>query len=161
MHQQRLAQASGSHARHRIHYGVTAKMTMHLEGPWLSTVGKKRSKRKFRNSDVASRARDLAESWRQNLERWDKMSPNFSGKKAVTGKLDPKWNPVVPNTPVIDPKRDLRQHPSRDTGGGVAAKTPTKVYTGTKMKGIGTMHKSNSVPIFSNEEAEAIAHMRR
>jgi hypothetical protein len=29
------------------------------------------------------------------------------------------------------------------------------------VKGIGTMHKSNAVPIFSDEEAVAIATMRR
>jgi hypothetical protein len=34
-------------------------------------------------------------------------------------------------------------------------------YTGTKMIGVGTMHKSNAVPIFSNEEAHDIATMRR
>ena len=50
--------------------------------------------------------------------------------------------------------------PSRDTGGN-AALSPAKVYTGTKVKGIGTMHKSNAVPIFSDEEAIAISTMRR
>jgi hypothetical protein len=40
-------------------------------------------------------------------------------------------------------------------------KAPDKVYTGTAIKGIGTMHKSNAVPIFSNEQAEDIAKMRR
>jgi hypothetical protein len=60
----------------------------------------------------------------------------------------------------------------RDTGpriaslnGGVdmspALKAPDKVYTGTKIKGIGTMHKSNAVPIFSDDEAKDIAKMRR
>jgi hypothetical protein len=44
---------------------------------------------------------------------------------------------------------------------GVAAAPAPKVYTGTKVKGIGTMHKSNAVPIFSDEEAVEIAHMRR
>jgi hypothetical protein len=34
-------------------------------------------------------------------------------------------------------------------------------YTGDKMLGVGTMHKSNSVPVFSAEDAEAIAKMRR
>jgi len=29
------------------------------------------------------------------------------------------------------------------------------------IKGIGTMHKSNAVPIFSDEEAQDIAKMRR
>jgi hypothetical protein len=34
-------------------------------------------------------------------------------------------------------------------------------YTGTKILGIGTLHKSNAVPVFSDEEAIAIATMRR
>lgn len=44
---------------------------------------------------------------------------------------------------------------------GIAAKEPPKVYTGTKMIGISTMHKSNLVPVFSNEEVTDIAKMRR
>jgi len=40
-------------------------------------------------------------------------------------------------------------------------KKPSPIYTGTMVKGIGTMHKSNAVPIFSDEEAVAIATMRR
>jgi hypothetical protein len=51
--------------------------------------------------------------------------------------------------------------PSRSTGPEVAVKAPDKVYTGTKILGIGTMHKSNAVPIFSDEEAVAISSMRR
>jgi len=42
-----------------------------------------------------------------------------------------------------------------------ATKAPEKVYTGTKVLGIGTMHKSNAVPIFSDEEAISISSMRR
>jgi hypothetical protein len=38
---------------------------------------------------------------------------------------------------------------------------PAKVYTGTKVKGIATMHKSNAVPVFSDEEAIEISKMRR
>jgi hypothetical protein len=34
-------------------------------------------------------------------------------------------------------------------------------YTGTKIIGIGTMHKSNQVPIFSDTEAREISTMRR
>lgn len=40
-------------------------------------------------------------------------------------------------------------------------KVDDKVYTGTLVKGIGTMHKSNAVPILSQEEAIDIATMRR
>ena len=36
-----------------------------------------------------------------------------------------------------------------------------KRYTGSAMLGIGTLHKSNAVPIFSNEEAKEQARMRR
>ena len=50
--------------------------------------------------------------------------------------------------------------PSRDTG-GTATLAPAKVYTGTKVKGIATMHKSNAVPVFSDEEAVDISRMRR
>ena len=41
------------------------------------------------------------------------------------------------------------------------AKGDNNTYTGTKVKGIGTMHKSNAVPIFSDEEAIDISKMRR
>ena len=44
---------------------------------------------------------------------------------------------------------------------GPCLKSPDKVYTGTMIKGIGTMHKSNAVPIFSDEQAVDIAKMRR
>jgi hypothetical protein len=34
-------------------------------------------------------------------------------------------------------------------------------YTGDNIVGIGTMHKSNAVPIFSDQEAKDISSMRR
>ena len=34
-------------------------------------------------------------------------------------------------------------------------------YTGDKLMGIATMHKSNMVPVFKQEDAEEIARMRR
>jgi len=60
----------------------------------------------------------------------------------------------------------------RDTGhripslnGGLdmapATKAAPKVYTGTKVKGIATMHKSNAVPVFNNQDAIDISKMRR
>jgi hypothetical protein len=50
--------------------------------------------------------------------------------------------------------------PSRVTPGSSTAAVH-KVYTGTKVKGIATMHKSNAVPVFSDEEAVEISRMRR
>lgn len=34
-------------------------------------------------------------------------------------------------------------------------------YTGTKMIGVATLHKSNGVPVFSEEDAVEISRMRR
>lgn len=47
------------------------------------------------------------------------------------------------------------------TGFASCAKKEDKVYTGSSIVGIGTMHKSNAVPIFNNNEAKDIASMRR
>lgn len=61
-------------------------------------------------------------------------------------------------------KLDSRhQHiPSLNSSGlAVCAKPAPKVYTGTAMLGIATMHKSNSVPVFNQQEATDVANMRR
>ena len=44
---------------------------------------------------------------------------------------------------------------------GSCTKTQSPTYTGTKIVGICTMHKSNMVPVFSKEEATDISNMRR
>lgn len=60
------------------------------------------------------------------------------------------------------PGRETPKYPSRVTPGGDCTKPiQGKVYTGTAMKGIGTLHKSNAVPIFTDEEARDQAAMRR
>lgn len=41
------------------------------------------------------------------------------------------------------------------------SKKETIKYTGTLVKGIATMHKSNAVPVISQQEAEDISKMRR
>ena len=51
--------------------------------------------------------------------------------------------------------------PSRDSGDGIGAKRTNPVYTGGNIIGIGTLHKSNAVPIFSQQEAKDISAMRR
>ena len=133
-------------------------MSMHIEGPWLSTTGKKRGKQKFRNADQARKSRELAEQWAANKAKWDNMAPNFS-KGLKTVKHTAKAG-TVPKLS-IPAERDVRQYPSVDTGQGNATKTAPQVYTGDKIIGIATMHKSNMVPVFSNNEAKDIATMRR
>lgn len=58
--------------------------------------------------------------------------------------------------------RSTTKHiPSLNTGMAVATKAPAKVYTGDKVLGIATMHKSNAVPVFNSTEAVEISKMRR
>ena len=59
------------------------------------------------------------------------------------------------------PGRETRHIPSLNSGAAVATKAPTKFYTGDKMIGIATLHKSNAVPVFNNMEAVEISKMRR
>lgn len=62
----------------------------------------------------------------------------------------------------VPPGRETPKYPSVDTGGGSTTKPiHRKVYTGSLMKGIGTLHKSNAVPIFTDQEALDQANMRR
>lgn len=57
--------------------------------------------------------------------------------------------------------RETPKYRSVDTGIGVAALPERKEYTGTLIKGIATMHKSNAVPILNQEDATEISRMRR
>ena len=51
--------------------------------------------------------------------------------------------------------------PSADSGGCSTAKPDRPVYTGTLVKGIGTMHKSNAVPVIDEQQMKDLASMRR
>ena len=58
-------------------------------------------------------------------------------------------------------RRETAHVPSLDTGAHVVDKKESMRYTGTLVKGIATMHKSNAVPVINQEEATAISNMRR
>jgi hypothetical protein len=118
---------------------------------WVTTTSTKKKKRKFASAEQARKAREQAESWELLKRKYDVKNEKRS-------------NDFVPyvaksSTP---PRGESVYYPSRDTGHGNATKPITgKVYTGTKIIGIGTLHKSNAVPIFSDDEAKEIARMRR
>jgi hypothetical protein len=48
-----------------------------------------------------------------------------------------------------------------ETSPNACAKPEAKVYTGTLIKGIATMHKSNAVPVIDQKQMEEISRMRR
>jgi len=131
-------------------------MSMHLEGPWLSTTGKKKTKRKFASAEHARKARALEESWKELQKRW---AVETEDKKRTRGLSAPSLSSSY-SLKIPEGRNTTAHLKSVDTGGNATLK-PAKVYTGTKVKGIATMHKSNAVPVFSDEEAVDIAKMRR
>lgn len=115
-----------------------------------TTSIKKRKKLKFKSAEDKRRHEMLASSWDNLKRKYDEPS-----KKSVCS------SDVYQPRRVDPPRGESVRHPSRDSGNSVAALKPSPVYTGNKILGIGTLHKSNAVPVFSNEEALDIAKMRR
>jgi len=58
-------------------------------------------------------------------------------------------------------RRETPQYPSAPDTTGVAARVEPPQYTGTLVKGIGTMHKSNAVPVIDEQQMKELASMRR
>lgn len=127
-------------------------MSMHLEGPWLSTTGKQKGKKKFASAEHARKAREQAESWEALQKKWAVSAKVPVAKPAG---LSSSYSLKIPEG------RNTTAHiKSVNTGGNAALKAPN-MYTGTMVKGIATMHKSNAVPVFSDEQAVDISRMRR
>jgi hypothetical protein len=99
-----------------------------------------------------AKQRELQSSWEQLLKKYEPKKP--VPKRKDDGFKYSLGRPACRETP---------KFPSLNNGVDCAAATKKQspIYTGTKMKGIGTMHKSNAVPIFSDDEAKDIATMRR
>ena len=129
---------------------------MHLEGPWLSTTGKRKGKVKFASAEHARKARELDESWKELQKKWAVEIEDKKRTRALSAEsLKGSYSLAIPEG------RNTTAHIKSVNTGGNALLKPNPVYTGTKVKGIATMHKSNAVPVFSDEEAQDISKMRR
>jgi hypothetical protein len=131
-------------------------MSMHLEGPWLSTTGKRKGKKKFASAEHAKKARELEESWKELLKR---QGVEQEERKRARGMSAPSLSSSY-SLKIPEGRNTTAHIKSVDTGGNAVLK-PSPVYTGTMVKGIATMHKSNAVPVFSDEQAVDISKMRR
>ena len=131
-------------------------MTMHLEGPWLSTGGKRKGKIKFRNSAEAQKARQLDADWKELQKKWDVEAEDKKRKRALAAE------PLVYSLSTPVGRATSNHLPSRNTGeAGAVTYKASPQYTGTKIKGISQMAKSNAVPVFNNDHIIEIARMRR
>ena len=131
-------------------------MAFHLEGPWLSTTGKKRGPKKWASAEAKKLAEQRQAEWDRKLVQFEKLAPRFS-----TGPYNAPRKTIADVMPKTPPGRETDHINSIDTGWVPCVKVHDQAYTGTKIKGIGTMHKSNAVPVFSDDEAKDISSMRR
>ena len=127
---------------------------MHLEGPWLSTTGKRKGKQKFASADAKRKSEQLDKEWRELQKRWGVEADDRKRQRAMEAE-------PLSYTLSVPAGRSTAHIKSLGQDSGVATLAQPKVYTGTKVKGIATMHKSNAVPVFSDEQAIDISKMRR
>lgn len=66
-----------------------------------------------------------------------------------------------PQMPDLSYRGQSVRIPSKVTAGDTSYAKPIQQYTGDKMIGIATLHKSNGVPVFSQVDAKDISSMRR
>jgi hypothetical protein len=127
---------------------------MHLAHPALTTLGKRKGKKKWASAEQKRNAERLDLEWQELQDKWKTDISNRQRERGLKAQVyKPPVNPRV---------AEIKKFSSVDTGhkGAVTIKQPMQ-YTGDKIIGIGTMHKSNAVPIFNDEAAKDISKMRR
>ncbi len=97
-----------------------------------------------------AKQRQLAADWEDLLKKYEPQKPIKKSKR-------------VTKLPKLDIPEDRNPYkvPSLNSNHYDTFKKGNKTYTGDKMLGIGTLHKSNAVPVFSKEQAQDQATMRR
>ena len=128
-------------------------MTMSMLGPWMTTTRYDNKKRKNkserqlqaeREHDAWLRKRGLAPD-----QLAKKLPHNAKGKRMGVGNI-PNYRSDTPTAPTSD--RIM----------ATAPKKRENTYTGDELAGIGTLHKSNMVPVRKDSnDAKEIARMRR
>ena len=117
----------------------------------MTTIINCKSSSSKKKRKPTAKQRELAESWEKLLKKYTPKSP-------VPQKKQDLRDVYSLGAPA---RRETPKYPSLNSGHHDCSKKAAPVYTGTAIKGIGTMHKSNAVPIFSDEQAIEIATMRR
>jgi hypothetical protein len=105
-----------------------------------------------------SKKRKVPKQVKLRHEEWIKSIQAISPKSNYT--IPKKISVAIP-LPKVPAGRETPQFVSIDTGFIPCTKKSQHSYTGEKMKGVATMHKSNAVPVFTDNEAKEISSMRR
>lgn len=101
---------------------------------------------------ISKKKQALRDSWDAILKKYD--SPVFS-------KTRTRPTPKKQSLPSYRYRGQDDKIASLDTRACDTGKKESLVYTGDAMLGIAVLHKSNAVPIFSTDDAKAVASMRR
>ena len=152
-------------------------MSMHLVGPHMTTTSyKKRKKQKLTLGKI--------EKYQEQMREHNKFMKRIGAPEQVMdlqeyiayaqGNHKPKVQPRAVSLPWHETGNSFERSPSVPSASSEksfapATKKPSMQYTGErKLVGIATMHKSNMVPVFADEDdvngskaATDIAQMRR
>lgn len=155
-------------------------MTMHLERGLTTTSTKKR-----KTKVTKSQQEDLERGWKDRNIRLKQMGlpkETFEqylefvygkGGKAKGKEINNSKSSKASATKYPGSKQEVSNTKGNNSAGvdisqssrvwvtGPCTTKPSPVYTGSKVVGIATMHKSNLVPIFSDDEAKEVSSMRR
>lgn len=129
-------------------------MSFHLEGPWLSTTGKKKGKQRFRNAEAAANSRDRDTKWKELLARHGVKQEDQRKQRGLTA-------PVLNRAQLSYRGSEQPRIPSLPFTGDVCTQSAQKIYTGNSVIGVTVLHKSCLQPVFSKQEAVDAANMRR
>lgn len=124
-------------------------MTMHLVGPYLTTT-RYNSKKKPSNSQKLAKAKAEHDEYLKRMGIGKSPMPVDKKGRRVSIHDMPDLRAGITSTVKLS-----------NTVAGSGTKIEEKRYTGTLIKGIATMHKSNAVPIMNKEQAIDISNMRR
>lgn len=80
---------------------------------------------------------------------------------ALDSRCDRVLRGTVPKRPSYAFRGQDNSPPSLITNSKFVAAPVVKEYTGTAMIGVATLHKSNAVPVFQEQDAKDISSMRR
>jgi len=146
-------------------------MTMHL-AQGLSTINTKKRKTKITKARMA----ELQDNWRKHNKEMkqrgmhelryenfdDYLDYCFGRVKLDTKKTVYRKEPM---SYAEQRSQEFRERypsaPMNPVDNGSCRKVEPMKYTGTLIKGIATMHKSNAVPVIDEQHAKDIARMRR
>ena len=132
-------------------------MSMQLMSHAFTTTSTR--KRKTSNKGVTAK---YAQDWVEYNKQMKRIGSSTKTFDEYVQYRQGNYKPKLRGTPLPDYQiSDHRQkYPSGD-GIGVTFARKENTYTGTLIKGISVLHKSNAVPVSNNEQILEIAKMRR